>query len=313
MHRDGHEFPIEIGVSAQRTKTGYVFNAFLHDISERKRAEELGRIKSGLERQTAELRRSNTELAQFAHVASHDLSEPLHTVSRYVQLLDNRYRGRLDGDADEFIGYAVDGAAQMQALVNALNTYSTLGSAEHSPVQVDCDELLQQALSALKARIDDAGAVVTSDPLPTVAADPAQLSELFQNLISNAIKFVRDGTPRVHVSAERRDEAWCFCVADNGIGIKQEHSDRIFEMFRRLHKRQEYGGTGIGLTICRKIVARHDGSIWVEDARGRRQPLLLHDRGPRAGRAAGRRASAGAARRRLTVRSRPDRGSTPPL
>jgi PAS domain S-box-containing protein len=268
VHRDGHEFPIELAVAAQRTKSGHVFNAFLHDISERKRAEELARIRAGLERQTAELRRSNIELAQFAHVASHDLSEPLHTVSRYVQLLDNRYRGRLDGDADEFIGYAVEGAAQMQALVNALNAYSTLGSAEYAPVEVDCDEVLKQALSALKARIDDSGAEVTADTLPKVAGDRSQLSELFQNLIANAIKFVREGEPQVHVSAERRDGAWCFCFTDNGIGIKQEHRDRIFEMFRRLHKRKEYDGTGIGLTICRKIVDRHGGSIWVEEADG---------------------------------------------
>jgi PAS domain S-box-containing protein len=267
-HRDGREFPIEIAVSAMRTKTGYVFNAFLHDISERKRAEELARIKSGLERQTAELKRSNLELAQFAHVASHDLSEPLRTVSRYVQLIDTRYRGKLDDDADEFIGYAVEGAARMQALVNALNAYSTLGSAEHEPVPVDSSRVVMQTIDALAAQIADADASVTFDPLPTVPGDPRQLGEVFQNLISNALKFVKDGPPQVHVSAERMDDSWCFTVRDNGIGIKPEHRTRIFEMFRRLHSRDQYGGTGIGLTICRKIVTRHGGRIWVEEAPG---------------------------------------------
>jgi PAS domain S-box-containing protein len=268
MHRDRHEFPIEIAVSAMRTKNGYVFNAFLHDISERKRAEELARIKSGLERQTAELKRSNLELAQFAHVASHDLSEPLRTVSRYVQLLDNRYRGKLDDDAHEFIGYAVEGAARMQALVNALNAYSTLGSAEHEPVPVDSSQLVSQTIDALAAQIADADAVVTVDPLPTVPGDPRQLAEVFQNLISNALKFAKDEPPKVHVSAERMEDSWCFMISDNGIGIKPEHRTRIFEMFRRLHNRDQYGGTGIGLTICRKIVARHGGKIWVEEAPG---------------------------------------------
>jgi PAS domain S-box-containing protein len=265
-HRDRHEFPIEIAVSAMRTKNGYTFNAFLHDISERKRGEELARIKAGLERQTAELRRSNLELAQFAHAASHDLSEPLRTVSRYVQLLDSRYRAKLDDDAHEFIGYAVEGAARMQALVNALNAYSTFGSAEHEPVPVDCSQVVSQTVDVLAAQIADVNAEVTVDPLPTIKGDPRLLAEVFQNLISNALKFVKDKPPRVHVSAERTDDSWCFTVADNGIGIKPEHRNRIFEMFRRLHNRDQYGGTGIGLTICRKIVTRHGGRIWVEEA-----------------------------------------------
>ncbi len=268
VHRNGHEFPIEVAMSALRTKVGYVFNAFLHDISERRRAEELARVKAGLERQTAELKRSNKELAQFAHVASHDLSEPLRTVARYVQLLDHRYRGQLDEDADEFIGYAVEGATRMQSLVNALRAYSTLGSADHAPLPVDVTQPVEQALRALKAQLDDAGAEVTVDPLPTLAADAQQISEVFQNLISNAVKFVGDESPRVRVSAERRSRAWCFSITDNGIGIKPEHRLRIFDMFRRLHRKEEYGGTGIGLTICRKIVTRHGGRIWVEPGPG---------------------------------------------
>ena len=264
VHRDGHEFPIEIAVSTVRTKGGYSFNAFLHDVSERKRIEELARVKVGLERQTAELKRSNFELAQFAHVASHDLSEPLRTVARYVQLLDNRYRGRLDQDADEFIGYAVEGASRMQALVNALNAYSTLGSAEHTPVLVDLNEIVRQAVGSLQAAIEDAGATVNVGEMPTVKADGAQLAEVFQNLISNSLKFVESEAPEVTVTAERRPDAWCFCVADNGIGIKPEYRNRIFEMFRRLHRKDQFTGTGIGLTICRKIVSRHGGRIWVE-------------------------------------------------
>jgi PAS domain S-box-containing protein len=267
-HRDGREFPIEIAVSALRTRNGYTFNAFLHDISERKRTEELARIKAGLERQTAELKRSNLELAQFAHVASHDLSEPLQTVARYVQLIDHRYRGRLDDDADEFIGYAVEGASRMQALINGLRAYSTLGSAEHSPHPVDCDEVVRSALDSLRVTIDQAGAAVTVDPLPTVAADATQLGVVFQNLVSNAVKFAREESPRVHISAERESDGWRFGVSDNGIGIKPEHRERIFEMFRRLHARERYEGTGIGLTICKKIVTRHGGRIWAEEAPG---------------------------------------------
>jgi PAS domain S-box-containing protein len=266
VHRDGHEFPIEIVISALRTKDGYVFNAFLHDITERRRAEELARIKADLERQAAELRRSNRELAQFAHVASHDLAEPLRTVSSFVQLLDYRYRGKLDEDADEFIGYAVEGASRMQALINALSAYSTFGSAEHTPQPVECFKVAEQALGGLRAMIDESGATVRIDPLPTVMADATQLSVVFQNLISNGIKFTKTGTPKLHISAERILDGWSFSVTDNGIGIKREHQQRIFEMFRRLHTHENYEGTGIGLTICRKIIARHGGEIWVEAA-----------------------------------------------
>jgi PAS domain S-box-containing protein len=270
LHRDGREFPIEMAVSALRTKRGFVFNAFLHDISERKRTEELSRVKTGLERQTAELKRSNRELAQFAHVASHDLSEPLRTVTRYVQLLDNRYRGRLDDDADEFIGYAVEGATRMQALVNALNTYSTLGSAEYSPVKTDSAIIVRSVLDSLRASIDKSSASIeVVEPLPVLTCDPVQLAEVFQNLVSNAIKFVEEGrTPKIRISAERKDDGWCFAVADNGIGIKPEHQSRIFEMFRRLHKKGTYEGTGIGLTISQKVIARHGGQIWVDEAPG---------------------------------------------
>jgi PAS domain S-box-containing protein len=270
LHRDGREFPIEMAVSALRTKRGFVFNAFLHDISERKRTEELSRIKAGLERQTAELKRSNRELAQFAHVASHDLSEPLRTVTRYVQLLDNRYRGQLDEDADEFIGYAVEGATRMQALVNALNAYSTLGSAEYSPIKTDSGIIVRSVIDSLRASIDQARATVSVDaPMPTLTFDPVQLAEVFQNLVSNALKFVEAGRePEVRISAARNDDGWCFSVADNGIGIKPEHQARIFEMFRRLHKKGTYEGTGIGLTICHKVVARHGGKIWVDQAPG---------------------------------------------
>lgn len=269
LHRSGHEFPIEIAISALRTKGGYVFNAFLHDITERKRSEEIARIKDGLERQTAELKRSNQELAQFAHVASHDLSEPLHTVARYVQLLDHRYRGRLDADADELIDFAVEGASRMQELVNGLNAYSTFGSSEHLPVEVDCTQVVQDSVKSFQREIDETRAIVSVDEMPVVMGDRAQLTELFRHLIGNALKFVEEGPADVHVSAERNREGWSFAVTDNGIGIKREHAERVFEMFRRLHRQDEaYGGTGIGLTICRKIVTRHGGRIWVEPAAG---------------------------------------------
>jgi signal transduction histidine kinase/DNA-binding response OmpR family regulator len=242
----------------------------IHDITERKRVEQ------ELKQTMAELAHSNKELEQFAYVASHDLQEPLRMVTSYVQLLARRYQGKLDADADEFIAYAVDGATRMQALINDLLAYSRVGTRGKPFEPTDCEAVLDQALANLQVAIEDNGAVVTHDPLPTVMADGTQLVQLFQNLIGNAIKFRGDESPRVHISAHRqsaienrKSDEWVFSVRDNGIGIDPEYHERIFIIFQRLHTREEYPGTGIGLSVCRKIVERHGGRIWVESQPGK--------------------------------------------
>ena len=211
-----------------------------------------------------ELARSNAELEQFAYVASHDLQEPLRMVASYVGLLERRYRGKLDADADEFIEFAVDGARRMQALLNGLLDLSRVGTRGRDPEPTESEAVLREALLNLEQAIGEAGAEVSHDPLPTVLGDRVQLTQLFQNLVSNAVKFNASGKPRVAVTARRAGSMWEFGVADNGIGIDPAHFDRIFEVFQRLHTRDAYAGTGIGLSMCRKIVERHGGTIWPE-------------------------------------------------
>lgn len=190
-------------------------------------------------------------------------------VSSFVKLLERRYKGRLDDDADEFIRYAVEGAERMADLINGLLVYSRVGSRARPRHPVDTQAALQHALANLKEAIDESGAVVTSDGLPTVSADGTQIVQLFQNLVGNALKFRGEQPPRVHVSAERRDGEWRFAVSDNGVGIAPKHAEKIFLIFQRLHHRDAYPGTGIGLAVSKKIVERHGGRIWVDSAPGR--------------------------------------------
>lgn len=225
--------------------------------------------RQALEETVTELRRSNADLQQFAYVASHDLQEPLRMVASYTQLLAKRYKGKLDADADDFIGYAVEGANRMQRLINDLLAYSRVTTQGRVFEQVDCNQILDDVLSNLRMAVEESQAVVTHDALPAVTADDGQLGQLFQNLIGNAIKFRGEEPPRVHISAELRNNEWQFSVLDNGIGVDPQYAERIFVIFQRLHNREEYPGTGIGLALCKKIVERHGGRIWVKAPIGR--------------------------------------------
>jgi len=250
------------------------------DFLARKRAEQ------ELKRYSAELERSNKELQMFASIASHDLQEPLRVVSGFAALLERRYKGRLEPKADEFIDYILDGTSRMQQLISDLLNYSRVTTRGNPFTTAACDKALEKALANLKTAIEESGAMITAAPLPVVTADESQLVHLFQNLIGNAVKYRRkDETPRIHVGAKKIPESavhsalraphseikngWMLSVQDNGLGIAPKHFELIFEAFQRLHKREEYPGTGIGLAICKKIVERHGGRIWVESEIGK--------------------------------------------
>jgi light-regulated signal transduction histidine kinase (bacteriophytochrome) len=255
------------GLVAERTDALKAANTHLSlELEERRRAER-------------ELARSNAELEQFAYVASHDLQEPLRMVASFTQLLAKRYRGKLDADADEFIGFAVDGSTRMQRLLNDLLAYSRVGTRSKPFVMVECDSVLRNALSNLKPAIEESGAVITCEPLPIVRGDEVQLIQLFQNLIGNAVKFQGQEPLQVHISAKLQDGDWVFAVRDNGIGIALEQQERIFLIFQRLHHRSEYPGTGIGLALCKRIVERHSGRIWIESEIGKGATFYFTIRG----------------------------------
>ncbi len=240
------------------------------DITRRKLAQAALRgAHDQLERKAHELARSNEELQQFAYVASHDLQEPLRMISSYTQLLERRYRDRLDSDASEFMGFIVDGAARMKQLIEDLLAYSRVGTRGRAFQSVDCQAAFDKAVANLRGAIEQSGARITHDPLPSVLGDTGQLVQLLQNLIANAIKFRGDAAPVVHLGARQSGEGWIFSVKDEGIGIDPQYFERIFLMFQRLHSKADYPGTGIGLAICKKIVDRHGGRIWVESQPGR--------------------------------------------
>ncbi len=265
VRKDGSGLPIEIALSVLGGGEEPLVTVAIRDITARRAAE------VRLLDTVAELNRSNDELGQFAYIASHDLQEPLRMVTSYTQLLGRRYKGKLDADADEFIAFAVDGANRMQRLIQDLLSYSRVGTAGNVLASTSSEAALDQAILNLGKAIEDSGAQVTHDPLPEVRADEGQLVQLFQNLVGNAIKYQRAGVPQVHISSVRPSAGsakWMFSVHDNGLGIDPKYFERIFGMFQRLHKREEFEGTGIGLAICKKIVERHGGNISVESRPG---------------------------------------------
>jgi PAS domain S-box-containing protein len=238
-------------------------NVYFRDVTELKKAENILKLKIG------ELTHLNEELEQFAYISSHDLQEPLRMITSYLQLLQRKYQGNLDDKADKYINFAIDGAARMQNLIIDLLEYSRVGTVDEEPESIDCEFILDKVLSNIKAVIKENNATISHDPLPEVMADSTQLVQVFQNLILNGIKFHGEETPKIHIAAEKKASEWVFSVQDNGIGIDPQYSERIFEIFKRLNSRERYPGTGIGLAICKKIIERHGGRIWVESELGK--------------------------------------------
>ncbi len=255
-HKDGSTFPVELSVSETSYRGRRLFTGMVHDIAARKATEE-------------DLLRSNRDLEQFAYIASHDLKEPLRMVSSYLQLLERRYADGLDGEARQFMGFAVEGAQRMRRLIDDLLEYSRIGTRGKSLVRTESAEVLRSVIENLHIAVQDAGATLTQDsPLPAVLADGTQLAQLFQNLIANALKFRSAEPPRIHIGAKPHNGRWTFSVSDNGIGIDEKFFERVFVIFQRLHTREQYEGTGIGLAVCAKIVERHGGRIWLESKPG---------------------------------------------
>ena len=237
-------------------------------LEEKQLRESRRQAEEDLARKVEELARSNADLEQFAYVASHDLQEPLRMVTAYTQLLAERYCGKLDADADKFIGYASEGAMRMQVLIQDLLAFSRVGRAKSSDAKIDCNGVVQEVLQVLSAAIEESGAAISYSQLPQLQGDRTQFGQLFQNLIGNAIKFRGQEPPKISVQAENKDQQWWFDVSDNGIGIAPENAEKVFEVFHRLNARTEYPGNGIGLAICKKIIERYGGRIWVESQNG---------------------------------------------
>ncbi len=247
----------------ERTAAAEQFNDHLQsEVTARKRAEE------AFAREVAALQRSNEELEQFARVVAHDLQEPLRVVNTCAQLLAQRSQGKLDAEGERLIGYIVDGTARGQSLIQDILLFSQVESQAHGFTDISSEQVFMDTLHILRVAITESGAEVTHDPLPAVRADASQLRQVFQNLLGNALKFRGATPPRMRVSARCEGPQWRFAVRDNGIGIEPRHATEVFELFRRLHTRDEYPGTGVGLAICKKIIERHGGRLWVESAPG---------------------------------------------
>jgi PAS domain S-box-containing protein len=268
-------FQAEFSFSPLHTEEGVVVTCSIRDVSERKKTEErIRELNSNLEARVLErteaLMRSNEELQQFAYVASHDLQEPLRTVSIYAQLLAKRYHGHLAGDADQFIKFIVEGAERMEKLIHDLLDFSRVdvrGTDFFTPM--NCDDALTDAIRNIHSLIQESGAVLTRGPLPWVTGDPVQLTRLFQNLLVNSIRYRSEEPPHIHISADSQPREWIFSVRDNGIGIEPQYAEKVFGIFKCLQPRDKNSGSGMGLAICRKIVSRHRGRIWVESALGK--------------------------------------------
>ena len=264
--KDGTYLTVE---ATAATVTDNLIQVIYRDITEREHMRDLLESRA-LELAIAneDLRRSNRDLQQFGYVASHDLQEPLRNIASCLQLLEKKYKNKLDADADQLIHYAVESSVRMKALILDLLAYSRVATRGKPPSRIDFEQILDHTVKNLRSAISEAGAVITHDPLPTIFGDDSQLLQVFQNLIQNAIKFRKDEPPKIHVSGVKNTNEWVFAVKDNGIGIASRHLDRIFVIFRRLHKRSQYDGTGMGLAIVKKVVERHGGRIWVESEPG---------------------------------------------
>lgn len=263
LRHDGSEFPVELGIFPVLVGTQYSFCAFVVDITERKA------LLKQLEDHKEELERSNSELQRFAYVAAHDLKEPLRTIVSYTNLLAEENKGKLSKDSQENMGFIVDAGKRMQQLIGDLLTYSRVETQGKPLVPTDCNDVFDLTAASLQTTITEAHGHVSRDELPVVLADATQLEQLFLNLLGNALKFHAEQPPEIHVSAGKDNGNWLFCVKDNGIGMDMKFADRVFQMFQRLHSMSEYPGTGIGLALCKKIVERHKGRIWLESEPGK--------------------------------------------
>jgi len=277
LRKNGESVDIEANISVIEDAVGQPGALLIvaRDVTERKKMEQ--QLNSTL----ADLQRSNAELEQFAYIASHDLQEPLRMIASYIQLIEEDYKEKLDADADQYIAFAVEGAKRMQTLIEDLLAYSRVGTRGEPLMPTSMKSALSEAIANLEVAIEESHAVVTHDQLPTVLGDESQLIQLFQNLVGNAIKFKSDDAPAIHVGVEETKDDWVFSVRDNGIGIDMKYAERIFTVFQRLHSREEYAGTGIGLAVVKKIVERHGGRIWVEStpAKGSTFYFTLRKRG----------------------------------
>ncbi|MBF0626651.1 MAG: PAS domain S-box protein [Magnetococcales bacterium] len=273
VRKDGTLVPVEIRAAVTDLGDHQVILGIFRDVTERKRIEDRQRalnqeLEQRVAERTQELDRSNKDLQQFAYVASHDLQEPLRLITGYVQLLQKRYGGQLDEQADKYIANVINGVNHMQSLINNLLSYARVGNSESERVTTDLNGVLERTLACLASLIRETGAVVTHDPLPTLHANPVLMGQLMQNLLGNAMKFRGDSPPCIHLTAFRQHKEWVVAVRDNGIGIEPKHQERIFLIFQKLHSRARYEGTGIGLAMCKRIVERHGGRIWVASQPG---------------------------------------------
>jgi light-regulated signal transduction histidine kinase (bacteriophytochrome) len=288
--KDGSYISVSITLSPLRDAHGNIIgvSTIVRDITERKRmdaelaahrehleelveqrTQELTRANNQLRTITQDLQRSNRDLEQFAYIASHDLQEPLRQIVAFTQFLNERIQDKIDDSSQELMDFIVEGGHRMQALIHDLLAFSRAGRSEHPPEPASLEVIFGDVMKNLKTSIEQADAVVTHDPLPTLKVDASQIGQVFQNLLVNALKFRGSQRPEIHVGAERKDGYWEFCVRDNGIGFKQQFAERIFNLFQRLQSHKDFPGTGIGLPICKRVVERHGGKIWAESEPGK--------------------------------------------